>query len=49
MSRKKGKDTEKGDELKGSPHWPDKRVRGSPPRQLLGVMSGVQPNTQLVV
>lgn len=41
MSRKKGKDTEKGDELKGSPHWPDKRVRGSPPRQLRGVMSGV--------
>lgn len=38
MSRKNGKATEKGDELKGSPHWPDKRVRGSPPRQLLGVM-----------
>lgn len=43
-----GRVTEKGDELEGSPHWPDERVRGSPLWQLLG-MSGVQTSTQLVV
>ena len=41
-----GRETEKGDELESSAHWPDESVRVSPPRQLLGMMSGVQTKTQ---
>lgn len=41
-----GRETEKGDELESSAHWPDESISVSPPRQLLGMMSGVQTKTQ---
>lgn len=32
--------------MEGSPHWPNESIRGSPPRQLLGIMSRVQTETR---